>query len=87
MKTASSLRSYTSKDLAQIAQKKKFVDALDKLMSEKEDEKAIEADLVLLRQLIIETQGLPQGIKKDDFYKQVRTKKARGYWPTSCEIA
>jgi len=30
---------------------------------------------------------LPIGIKKDELFKQIRTKKARGYWPTKVEIA
>jgi len=71
----------------QLAQKKKFEQILDQLMNEKNDEDALEADLMQLRKLVIETEGLPVGIKKDDFFKQVRTKKARGYWPTKVEIA
>ena len=72
---------------AQLAQKKKFLDVLEKLTNEKDDEEALEADLVALRKLVIETEGLPTGIKKEDFYKQIRTKKAKGYWPTKVEIA
>lgn len=71
---------------AQLAQKKKFLDSLEKLATEKDDEEALAEDLRVLRRLIIETEGLPVGIKKDDFYKQIRTKKAKGYWPTKVEI-
>lgn len=71
----------------QLAQKKKFLEALDKLLNEKDDEAALESDLVDLRSLIVESTGLPLGIKKDDLYKQIRTKKAKGYWPTKAEIA
>ena len=70
----------------QLAQKKKFLEALDKLLNEKDDEAALEADLNALRGLIVETTGLPLGIKKDDLYKQIRSKKAKGYWPTKAEI-
>ena len=71
----------------QLVQKKKFLDVLDKLTNEKDDEAALEEDLITLRKLVVETQGLPAGIKKEDFYKQIRTKKARGFWPTKVEIA
>ena len=71
----------------QLAQKKKFLDALDKLTNEKNDEAALEEDLIALRRLLVETEGLPTGIKKEDFYKQIRTKKAKGFWPTKVEIA
>ncbi|CAB9508538.1 expressed unknown protein [Seminavis robusta] len=71
----------------QLAQKKKFIDAVDKLLSEGENEEALAGDLKALRVLVIETEGLPIGIKKDDLYKQIRSKKAKGYWPTSVEIA
>jgi hypothetical protein len=71
----------------QLAQKKKFLDAIDRLLGEKEDETALEGDVRALQALVIETQGLPVGIKKDDLYKQIRSKKAKGYWPTKVEIA
>jgi hypothetical protein len=71
----------------QLVQKKKFADAIDKVLNEKDDEAALESDMKALRVLVIETQGLPVGIKKDDLYKQIRSKKAKGYWPTSAEIA
>jgi len=71
----------------QLAQKKKFLDLLEKLTNEKDDEDALEAELIGLRKLVVETEGLPIGIKKDELFKQIRTKKARGYWPTKVEIA
>jgi hypothetical protein len=71
----------------QLALKKKFLEALDKLLNEKDDEEALETDLNALRLLIVEGTGLPLGIKKDDLFKQIRTKKSRGYWPTRAEIA
>ena len=71
----------------ELAQKKKFVEAIEKLQNEKDDEAALEEDILALRRLVIETEGLPTGIKKDDFYKQIRSKKAKGYWPTKVEIA
>lgn len=71
----------------QLAQKKKFLDLLEKLTNEKDDEAALEAELIGLRKLVVETEGLPIGIKKDELFKQIRTKKARGYWPTKVEIA
>ena len=71
----------------QLEQKKKFNDALDKLVNEPDDEDALEKDLIDLRRLVVETQGMPAGIKKEDMYKIVRTKKAKGFWPTKVEIA
>lgn len=71
----------------ELAQKKKFAEAIEKLQNEKDDEAALEEDIVALRRLVIECEGLPTGIKKDDFYKQIRSKKAKGFWPTKVEIA
>lgn len=71
----------------QLEQKQKFLAVLDKLTKEGNDEAALEKDLIDLRQLVIETQGLPLGIKKDELFKIIRTKKSKGFWPTKVEIA
>jgi len=40
----------------QLAQKKKFLDLLEKLTNEKDDEDALEAELIGLRKLVVETE-------------------------------
>eukprot|EP00529_Nitzschia_sp_RCC80_P033623 CAMPEP_0113481982 /NCGR_PEP_ID=MMETSP0014_2-20120614/22686_1 /TAXON_ID=2857 /ORGANISM="Nitzschia sp." /LENGTH=207 /DNA_ID=CAMNT_0000375489 /DNA_START=155 /DNA_END=778 /DNA_ORIENTATION=+ /assembly_acc=CAM_ASM_000159 len=71
----------------QLAVKKEFSVALDKFLAEPNDEDAIVADLKTLKALIAKNGGLPLGIKKDELYKIIRSKKAKGFWPTNCEIA
>lgn len=72
---------------AQLAVKQKFVGALNKLSDERNDEAALRSDMEDLQRLVIQTKGLPLGIKKQDMFKQIRAKKAKGFWPTSVEIA
>ncbi len=72
---------------AQFEVKQKFASALSKLSDERNDEIALRTDVEDLQRLVIETKGLPLGIKKQDMFKQIRAKKAKGYWPTSVEIA
>ena len=44
-------------------------------------------DLNELTDLVVKTGGLPLGIKKEEMYKMIRTKKRAGPWPTNVEIA
>jgi len=71
----------------QLAQKAQFVKVLARLTGESSTEEELVNDLVELRALVKETQGLPLGIKKEDMYKVIRSKKAKGFWPTNVEIA
>lgn len=71
----------------QLLIKKEFVAVLDRLVAEPNDEELLVKDLNELQLLIKKTQGLPLGIKKDELFKIIRTKKAKGFWPTSVEIA
>jgi hypothetical protein len=71
----------------QIVVKQKFVVVLDRLNNESKTEDQLEGDLKELTSLVISTGGLPLGITKEDVVKQVRTKKAKGFWPTNVEIA
>jgi hypothetical protein len=71
----------------QLALKKEFVDLLDKFAKDPNKEDVLEKDLRSFQGLVEKARGLPLGIKKEDFYKQIRTKKAAGYWPTSVEVA
>jgi len=64
-----------------------FVKVLARLTGESETEDELIKDLVELRALVTETGGLPLGIKKEDMFKVVRSKKAKGFWPTNVEIA
>jgi len=63
------------------------VKVLARLTGESSTEEELVNDLVELRALVKETQGLPLGIKKEDMYKVIRSKKAKGFWPTNVEIA
>lgn len=71
----------------QVALKKEFVELLDKFSKDPSNETVLEKDLRAFQALVIKARGLPLGIKKEDFYKQIRTKKAAGFWPTSVEVA
>mmetsp|Transcript_13537 Transcript_13537/g.32790 ORF Transcript_13537/g.32790 Transcript_13537/m.32790 type:complete len:194 (+) Transcript_13537:46-627(+) len=71
----------------QLAQKGEFVKVLARLTSESSTEDELVTDLKELRALVVQTEGLPLGIKKEDFYKVIRSKKAKGFWPTNVEIA
>jgi hypothetical protein len=71
----------------QLAIKKDFNTALDKLLAETNDADALENDLKTLKGLVAKTGGLPLGIKKEELIKIIRSKKAKGFWPTPVEIA
>jgi predicted RNA-binding protein YlxR (DUF448 family) len=67
--------------------KKDFTDALAKLLAEEEDEDKLVTDILDMKYLIARTGGLPLGIKKLEVFKMIRTKKAKGFWPTRVEVA
>mmetsp|Transcript_7963 Transcript_7963/g.16140 ORF Transcript_7963/g.16140 Transcript_7963/m.16140 type:complete len:154 (+) Transcript_7963:58-519(+) len=71
----------------QLELKAEFVKVLARLTGESSTEDQLVEDLTDLRQLVIITGGLPLGIKKEDMYKVIRSKKAKGFWPTNVEIA
>ena len=71
----------------QLMAKKELMTALDKLLAEPDNEEALVKDLKDIQSLIAKVGGLPLGIKKEDMYKMIRTKKAKGFWPTSVEVA
>lgn len=71
----------------QLVLKGEFVKVLARLTSESSTEEALVADLKELRSLVTQTGGLPLGIKKEEMYKVIRSKKAKGFWPTNVEIA
>lgn len=72
---------------AQLELKGEFVKVLARLTTDSKTEEELVNDLKELRALVVRTGGLPQGIKKEDMYKIVRGKKAKGFWPTDVEIA
>lgn len=72
---------------AQLAAKKEFQGAIDKFLAEPNNEEGIVNDLKSIQQLVVKNAGLPLGIKKDELFKIIRSKKAKGFWPTDCEIA
>jgi hypothetical protein len=72
----------------QLSLKADFVKVLAHLTSdESSTQEALVTDLKELRSLVTQTGGLPLGIKKEDMYKVIRSKKAKGFWPTDVEIA
>ena len=71
----------------QLAIKKDFSAVLEKFLAEGNDSDALENDLKQLKALVAKTGGLPLGIKKDELFKVIRSKKAKGFWPTPVEIA
>ena len=71
----------------QLAVKKEFNTVLDRLIVESNDADALVKDLTDLKMLVARTGGLPLGIKKDEVFKVIRSKKAKGFWPTPVEIA
>ena len=72
---------------AQLAKKKEFNEVIAKFLAEPNDEEAIIKDLNEMQGLIAKANGLPLGIKKDELFKIIRSKKGKGFWPTNCEIA
>jgi hypothetical protein len=71
----------------QLQIKKEFSSVLDKFLAEPDDEDALVTDLKALKAVIARTGGLPLGIKKEELFKIIRSRKAKGYWPTNVEIA
>jgi len=71
----------------QLQYKAAFVEVLARLTGESKTEEELINDLKELKSLVIATGGLPLGIKKEDMYKVIRSKKAKGFWPTDVEIA
>ncbi len=71
----------------QLSLKADFVKVLARLSTESSTEEQLVIDLKELKGLVVQTGGLPLGIKKEDMYKIIRTKKAKGFWPTDVEIA
>lgn len=72
---------------AQLALKQEMLTILERLTTKSQTEDELRTDLEELRAVVVKTGGMPLGIKKDDLVKMVRSKKAKGYWPTSVEIA
>lgn len=71
----------------QLLIKKKFNLVLDRLTFESKTADELVADLKDLQDLVISTEGLPLGVKKDEMVKIIRAKKAKGFWPTEVEYA
>lgn len=71
----------------QLAIKKEFNEVLEAFLAEPNDEEAILKDIKRMQELVAKTGGLPLGIKVDQLFKKIRSKKAKGFWPTKCEIA
>lgn len=71
----------------QLMIKKEMITALEKLTAESNDSDALVKDLNDIQGIIAKTGGLPLGVKKDDLVKTIRSKKAKGFWPTPVEVA
>lgn len=71
----------------QLKIKREFNTVLDRFTFESKTEEEFVRDLKDLKSLVIQTEGLPLGIKKDELVKIIRAKKAKGLWPTEVEYA
>jgi hypothetical protein len=71
----------------QLAIKKEFASVVDRFLEESDDADALQKDLNAMQGLVAKTGGLPLGIKKEELFKIIRSKKAKGFWPTPVEIA
>jgi hypothetical protein len=71
----------------QRAIKAKFTSIIDRFTTQSKTAEAYIVDLNELTDFVYRNGGLPTGIKKEDLYKVIRTKKAAGLWPTDVEIA
>jgi hypothetical protein len=71
---------------ANLANKKELAAAVDKLLSEADDADALVKDLKDIQNLIAKFGGLPVGFKKEELFKTIRSKKAKGFWPTPVEV-
>jgi len=71
----------------QLVLKKQFNDSFARLTFDSKTEDELKKDLEDLKQLVIDTGGLPAGVKKEEMVKIIRAKKAKGFWPTSVEYA
>ena len=71
----------------QLVLKGEFVKVLARFTTESKTEDELIRDLTALRELVVQTEGLPLGIKKEEMYKVIRSVKAKGFWPTNVEIA
>lgn len=71
----------------QLKLKKEFQQVMERFPSEPNDETVLINDLKEFQSLVVKTRGLPVGLKKDELFKVIRSKKAKGYWPTAVEIA
>ena len=72
---------------AQLQLKKEFQAVMERFPTEPNDESVLVQDITDLQRLVVKTQGLPLGIKKEELFKVIRSKKAKGFWPTNVEIA
>jgi hypothetical protein len=72
---------------AQLAVKKEFNDVLEAFLAEVNDETKLVKGLKALQGVIAKNGGLPLGVKKEELFKIIRSKKAKGYWPTPVEVA
>ena len=71
----------------EIQRKKAFLDLLDKLDTDPNDQDLLARDLDGLRVSVRTYGGLPLGITKGDLVKRIRRRKAKRYWPVQVEIA
>lgn len=72
----------------QRAIKAKFNSILERFTTQSKTVEAYIVDLNELTEFVYRNGGLPTGIKKDDLYKTIRTKKAAASsWPTDVEVA
>lgn len=71
----------------QLKIKTQFNKVLERFTTQSKTPDEFEKDINELQDLVIATNGLPLGIKKEELFKIIRRKKSVGPWPTNVEYA
>jgi len=71
----------------EIMAKKEFNAAIDNIVNVAQTEEELVKGINELTRLVAQFGGLPTGLSKEDMYKKIRSKKAKGFWPTAVEYS
>eukprot|EP00566_Odontella_aurita_P022127 CAMPEP_0113570916 /NCGR_PEP_ID=MMETSP0015_2-20120614/25261_1 /TAXON_ID=2838 /ORGANISM="Odontella" /LENGTH=228 /DNA_ID=CAMNT_0000473803 /DNA_START=56 /DNA_END=743 /DNA_ORIENTATION=- /assembly_acc=CAM_ASM_000160 len=71
----------------EIMAKKEFNAAIDNIVNVAQTEEELVKGIDELTRLVAQFGGLPTGLSKEDMYKKIRSKKAKGFWPTAVEYS
>ena len=71
----------------QLRIKKDYQESVARLVNEVDDEEKLYDAVKNIQAEVAKNHGLPLGVKKEDLYKIIRSRKAKGFWPTKVEVA